>query len=441
MKRIAKAKASPYVIGIALAVFVTLHLGADAPRVYAIRGARIVTAAGTPLTGTLVVRSGLIEAVGASAIVPRDAETIEANGQMIYPGLIDMGNGKASDVTLPSPPANPKTLEEVERWKRSQILKAQVKVADFIKVDDPELTKLAAAGITTILATPPGEVITGQSALVNVIAPPDEPQIGNVTGSRRGTIVIKSPVALHVTFPDRPRGNAYPESLMGVIAFVRQSFLDAQHYQAEHAHYQRVRSGMTRPVDDESIEAMQSAVEGKLPVALEANSAREILRALNLARELKLDAIVTGAREADQVLADLKAQNAHVVYSLDYPQRPKSLAPDDDEPIRLLRARANAPRVPAEIEKASVLFAFESGALKDAKDFLKNAAKAVRAGLPPDAAVRALTINAAKIAGISDRLGSIEPGKIANFIMTDGDLFDEKTRMTRVFVDGRPIKN
>ena len=102
-----------------------------------------------------------------------------------------------------------------------------------MKVDDAELTKLAAAGITSVLALPSGEVISGQSALVNVAAPPDEPQIGNIVEPRRGLIVVKSPVALHVSFPERPRasGNAYPESLMGVIAFVRQAFLDAQHYQ------------------------------------------------------------------------------------------------------------------------------------------------------------------------------------------------------------------
>ena len=109
-----------------------------------------------------------------------------------------------------------------------------MRAADVVKVDDAELTRLAAAGITSVLALPPGEVISGQSALVNVAAPPDEPQIGNIVDRGAGLIVVKSPVALHVSFPERPRasGNAYPESLMGVIAFVRQAFLDAQHYQA-----------------------------------------------------------------------------------------------------------------------------------------------------------------------------------------------------------------
>jgi imidazolonepropionase-like amidohydrolase len=283
---------------------------------------------------------------------------------------------------------------------------------------------------------------------VNVVAPPDEPQIGNIVEPRRGLVVLKNPVALHVSFPDRPRvgGNAYPESLMGVIAFVRQAFLDAQHYSAARA-FQAREGGAGRErgaqgaavQDDPALEALQPALERKLPVAFEANAAREILRVLKMARELKLDPIVTGARDAEDVAADLKSQNARVIFSLNYPQRLRALAPDADEPVRTLRARADAPKVPAALASAGVAFAFESAGLTEPKDFVKNAAKAVKAGLAPEAAIRALTVNAAAIAGVSDRLGTIEKGKIANLVVTDGDLFDEKTKVTRVFVDGRPV--
>jgi imidazolonepropionase-like amidohydrolase len=276
-------------------------------------------------------------------------------------------------------------------------------------------------------------VISGQSALVNVAAPPDEPQIGNLAESRRGVTVVKSPVALHVSFPERPRasGNAYPESLMGVIAFVRQAFLDAQHYQAE----KKANAGRDDPV----LEAMQPAIDRNVPVAFEANEAREILRALRMAKELKLDAIVTGARQAHEVATDLKSQNVRVIYSLNYPRRPRALGPDDDEPIRVLRTRADAPKVPGELAKAGVSFGFSSAGLEDPKDFVKNAAKAIMAGLAEDAAVRALTITAATIAGAAHRIGSIEKGKTANLVVTDGNLFDEKTKIMRVFVEGRPV--
>jgi len=404
-------------------------LRADTPNVFAIRGARIVTAAGAPIdNGTIVMRRGVIEAVGASVAVPADAAVVDGSGMTVYPGLIDLGNTRAADQPAPQQPQNIRTTAELERWKRLQILKPQARAADGVKVDDAELTRLASAGITTVLALPAGDVISGQSALVNVVAPPDEPQIGNIVEGRRGLVIVKSPVALHVSFPDRPRAapNGYPESLMGVIAFVRQAFLDAQHYAVEKG-------------ADPALEAMQPAIDRKIPVAFEANEGRQILRALKLAKELKLEPIVTGARRADEVTADLKAQNVRVVYSLNYPQRPRTLAPDADEPIETLRTRAEAPKVPGELAKAGVTFAFSSAGMTDPKDFVKNAAKTITAGLAEDAAVRALTITAAAIAGVSDRLGSIEKGKTANLVVTDGNLFDEKTKITKVFVEGRSV--
>src|SRR6185436_2006033 len=109
-----------------------------------------------------------------------------------------------------------------------------------------------------------------------------------------------------------------------------------------------------------------------------------------------------GGRGAKDAAADLKSQNVRVIYSLNYPTRPKTLAPDADEPIEALRDRAEAPRTPGELARAGVTFAFESAGLADPKDFVKNAAKAVKAGLAEDAAIRALTANAATIAGVAD---------------------------------------
>lgn len=412
-------------------------LRADAPDVYAIRGARIVTAAGVPIdSGTIVIRGGLIDAVGAAVGVPADARIIEGAGFTVYPGLIDLGNTKAAEEPTPQQPQNVRTTAELERWKRMQLLKPQARAADLVKVDDAELTKLASAGITSVLALPSGDVISGQSALVNVVAPPEEPQIGNIIEPRRGLVVVKTPVALHVSFPSQPRaaGNAYPQSLMGVIAFVRQAFLDAKHYGVA-----RERAALPAINDDPALEAMQPALERKLPVAFEANQTREILRVLTLAKELNVDPIVTGGRGSKEAAADLKSGNIRVIYSLNYPTRPRTLAPDADEPLQTLRDRADAPKAPGELAKAGVTFAFESAGLSDPNDFLKNASKAVKAGLAEDAAIRALTLNAATIAGVADRLGSLEKGKTANLIVTDGNLFDEKTKITRVFVNGRSI--
>jgi len=425
---------------VALAAITTVAIPrAQAPHIYAVTNARIVTAAGAPIeNGTIVFRDGVIDQVGSGITPPASARVYDGKGLTVYPGLIDMGNTAAVSAGSASA-ATPRTTEDAERAKRDALLRAHVRAAEHLAVDGPAMKKLASAGVTTVLAVPAGEVFTGQSALVNVALAEDEPQIGALADIRKGQPVLRSPVAVHVAVPDSPQGAAYPNSLMGVIAFVRQSFIDAQYYGAQQERAERVKGAGPRPLFDAGLEALQPAVNGRLPVVYRADSVREIDRALAMSRDLKLDTILAGAREADQLAPDLKSRNVRVIYSLRYPERLKSLAPGADEPIRSLRERANASKAPAALEKAGIMFAFESGGLEDPKDFVKNAGKAVKAGLSADAAIRALTINAATIAGAADRVGSLEKGRIANVIVTDGDLFGEKTTIKHVFVDGRPV--
>lgn len=418
---------------------ITIGVRADAPAVYAIKGARIVTAAGAPIqSGTIVLRDGLIEAVGADVQAPAEAVVIEGAGLTVYPGLIDMGNSAGIDAAAPTAPPTFRTTEEAERFRRSVILRPDLDAAAQIRPDAPELARMASAGVTAVLATPAGGVVKGRSALVNVAAPPDAPQIGATADPRRGLQVVRAPVALHVDFGGRGAGGGYPASLMGTIAFVRQTFLDAQHHQLQQQHYEKVKTG-PRPIYDPSLDAMQPALAGRLPVAFEADASREILRALKMAKQFTLDPVITGGREADTVAADLKAHNARVVYSLNFPTRSRMLPPDADEPLRELRTRAQAPKVPAALEKAGIRFAFSSSGLREPRDFLRNAARVVKEGLPAEAAIRALTIDAARIAGAADRVGSLEKGKIANLVVTEGELFDEKVRVRHVFVDGRMV--
>ncbi len=417
----------------------TIGVRADAPVVYAIKGARIVTAAGAPIpSGTIVLRDGLIEAVGADVQAPAEAVVIDGAGLTVYPGLIDMGNSAGIDPAAPVAPATFRTTEEAERFRRSVILRPDLDAAAQVRPDAPELARMASAGVTAVLATPASGIFKGRSALVNVAAPPDAPQIGAPADPRRGVQVVRAPVALHVDFGGGGRGGGYPASLMGTIAFVRQTFLDARHHQLQQQHYDKAKTG-PRPIYDPALDAMQPALAGRLPVAFEADATREILRALDMAKEFTLDPVITGGREADTVAADLKARNARVVYSLNFPTRSRTLAPDADEPLRELRLRAQAPKVPVALEKAGVRFAFASSGLREPRDFLRNAARVVKEGLPADAAIRALTIDAARIAGVADRVGSLEKGKLANLVVTQGELFDEKVRVRHVFVDGRIV--
>ena len=216
--------------------------------------------------------------------------------------------------------------------------------------------------------------------------------------------------------------------------------IHARYQRAVHDRYAKgATAGMVRPNYDPALNALQPALDGKLPVAFEADAAREIMRALDMAREFKLDPIITGAGEAHEVADDLKSRNVRVVYNVNYPTRSRTLPADADEPLSALRARANAPKVPAALQKAGVTFAFSGGGLRDPRDFVRNVARAVREGLPADAAIRALTADAAKIAGAGDRLGTLEKGRIANLLVTEGDIFDNAMRVRHVFVDGRTV--
>jgi imidazolonepropionase-like amidohydrolase len=336
---------------------------------------------------------------------------------------------------------SPETREDVERVKADYLMRAQLRAADHVDPTAASLGRAASAGITSVLATPSGDAIRGQSALITTALPEDEPQIGAVADPRKGVMVLKTPVALHVTFSRQPAGgSAYPNSLMGVIAFVRQAFLDAQHFAAA----QKIVSAASgAPTDglryQPALESMQPALAGRLPVAFEGEEVREILRGLDMAKSFKLDPIITNGREAGDVAVDLKAVNARVILSLNYPTRPQNLAPDADEPLRVLRNRADAPKTAAALAKAGVPFAFATAGLSEPRDFIKNAAKAVQSGLSREDALRALTLQAATIAGAADRLGSLEAGKIANVLVTEGDLFDEKMQIKHVFVGGRPV--
>lgn len=413
-----------------VACVIALHAQQEAPFSYAITGARVVPVSSAPIdNATVVFANGVITAVGANVAAPAGAITIVGKGMTVYPGLIDMGSSAGLEPPAIARAENPATTEDAERVKRDTLMRPHLRAADYVNPGAAALVRAAETGITAILATPASDGIRGQSALVLTSIGADLPQIGALADDRRSPMVVRTPVALHVGIANSPAGgDAYPNSLMGIIAFNRQAFLDAQWYQ----------QAKTRAYSP-ALDAMQPALAGRMPVAFRASTSRDVLRALDMAKAFKLDPIITAARQVEDVIADLKAANARVIYSMNYPTRRLSLAPDADESLSVLRDRANAPKGPAVLDKAAVLFAFESAGLAETKDFLKNVQKTVANGLSRDAAIKALTLNAATIAGAADRVGSLDKGKIANVIVTDGDLFDEKTAIKHVFINGRPV--
>ena len=442
-----------------------------APALYAIRGARVIPVGGPAIDkGTVVMRDGVIVDVGANVTVPTDAVVVDGTGLTVYPGLIDMANTTAVESSEApaagagggrggppaaggrggAPAAPQPTLEDLERTKRAAILRPDFEAARNVRVDGADMQRLAAAGITSVLAVPPSGVFRGQSALINVLAPEDDPQISNIGDYRRGLVVVRTPVALHVAFGGG-QGGGYPGSLLGYISFIRQSFYDAQ-WQRDARVYADKHKDAPRPALEPALDAMLPALERKLPVAFEAGTDREIRRALAIAKEFGLDLMITGAAEAAAVADDLKAANARVIYSLNFPTVGGGGGGrggggggggrgggGGEETLAAVRARVNAPRGPAALEKAGVAYAFTSGGLQNLTEFVRNAGRVVKDGnLSADATLRALTVNAARMAGAADRLGTIEKGKIANLVVTEGDLFDNG-RIRHVFIDGRPV--
>jgi hypothetical protein len=199
---------------------------------------------------------------------------------------------------------------------------------------------------------------------------------------------------------------------------------------------------MARPRYDRTETVLGQALEDHTLVLIPANNSTQLRRALDLADtwqvdSWQMDCVIYGGQMAYEVADEIAAQKLPVLVNLKWPEAEKDADPDEKPSLRTLRFRDKAPSSPAALAKAGVKFGFYSGGITAPKDILKAAKKSIDAGLAPDAALRALTLSAAEIYGVADRLGSIENGKIANLVVTDGDLFEEKTKIKIVFVDGR----
>lgn len=408
---------------------------------YAITNARIVTVSGPIIErGTVVVRDGLITAVGANAATPPDARVIDGAGLTVYPGLIDANTNLALPAPSPTPSpgggggggllaalVRPQTTAPGPNSTQPAGLQPEVMAEDMIRAGGDQLESVRSAGITTALTVPRSGVWMGQSALINLAG--DTPQ----------QMIVRSPVAMHVGFTPL-RAGGYPGSLLGVFAALRQMLLDAGRYREAQQIYERSPRGLRRPSTDRSLEELIPVLEGRMPVVFHADREREIRRALDLADEFKLKAIIAGGADSWKVVDRLQKGDVPVLLSLNFPRRTTAQMPEaDPEPLRVLRERVDAPKTAARLAAAKVRFAFESGGATNIADFIANAGKTVENGLLLSDAVRGLTLRPAEIFGVADRLGSIEVGKIANLTVVRGDLFDRNSRVTHVFIDGKPV--
>lgn len=405
----------------------------DAPRHYAIQGARIVTVSGATIeNGTVVVQNGLITAVGRNVTVPAAAWVIDGSGKTVYPGLIDafttLGHpsagggsrggggspfGQQGPVDMANHSWGPEDRPGTHSW---------VSAADDLDGDDDRLESWREAGFTSALSTLETGLVTGMAAVLN---------LGDVDRARQ--MVVKTPVGMRLNLSDRSF-TGYPGSLMGSFAYLKQLYMDAAHYDRAWAAYDANPRGMARPEWDLALEPIRHQLSDGLPVFFPAQDRIEILRAILTTEEMGVTPIVYGVQGGFDAADLLVEEGIVALVNLDWPGAPKDADPEAEPSLANLRMWDRAATTPAVLADAGVRFAFYSGG--SIGDALSNARKAVAAGLSADAAIRAFTLSPAEIFGVDDRLGSIEPGKIANLIVTDGDLMESGTKIEVVFVDG-----
>lgn len=409
-------------------LFVAAAAYADAPGVYAITGGTVHPVSGPEIAnGVVIIRGGLIESVGANIAIPPDATVIDVKGGHVYPGLIDaqtslgfpspaprtFGRGGGVAATMRPPAAPPPETSPAFLALREA------------KIADDDLDSKRATGVTTIVTAPSFGIFNGQSALLN---------LGDGTNESR---VILAPAAQQISFNPRSAWT-FPDSLMGVIADIRQTFMDAQQSAAAHAIYAKNPTGLKRPPDDLALQALDPVLHRDVPVVFVADTDKMIRRAQAIAREFNIRFIVSGARQGYKMPEELK--NVPVLVSVKWPVAPTDREDREEQPLRVIRDRQLEPTTPSVLAKNGVTFALVSGAGAKSGDFLPGIRKAIDNGLTADDALRAVTLSPARIFGVDRQVGSLERGKIANVIVTDKPVFTKGAKVNHVYVDGREIR-
>jgi imidazolonepropionase-like amidohydrolase len=431
----------------ALLLAAALSSAAEPPGVYALTNAKVVPAPGKAIEkGTIVVRDGVVVAVGAAAAVavPADAVVVDLTGKTVYPGLIDpyvtlgrlagrkertpdddaapAGRGR----TAPVPTPVPETAGNVHPIAR---VDAERRASAEVKVNAEALAALREAGFTLVQAVPDSGIFRGHGA---VLALGDGPVSRNLVVPKTGEIVS-------FDAPGRDGMGDYPSSKMGVAAVVRQTLSDARWLRDAEA-AAKAKPSLERPNRIEAWAALGDVVAGTEPVFFEAADVLALLRAGKIAGEFGLKPKYVGGGDAWVLMDEVKALAPEIILPLNFPAAPGVDDDDDWTDVSLTRLRRwdRAPSNARWLRDAGITLALTTHGLSDAADLADRIRKARVRGLSETDVLAGLTTVPAKMLGISDRAGEIAPGKAANLVVVDGALFAEKSRVVTTWVDGRP---
>jgi imidazolonepropionase-like amidohydrolase len=368
--------------------------------------------------GTVVIRDGKIAAVGANVPIPADAKTVDVRGKHVYPslfpamtvlGLVEIQSVRATVDTTELGEVNPQAR------------------ADYAINFDSELLPVArSAGVLVAGVTPVGGIVSGTLAAMKL------------EGWTREDATVRAPAAITVFWPDL-RIDHSPTARFSVrlqekrrdeaLQKLKDVFADARAYAK--ARSAEGQTGVPRHDVDPKLEALVPAVEGKIPVIVVAHTVQQIRAALAWSKENNINIVLAGCEDGWRVAEEIaKAAAPVLVETLDLPARP-------DEPYDAVYAN------PAAMAKAGVRVAFNDGASSGSAPMVRQlshqAAAAVAFGFPREKAVEAITLEPARILNVADRLGSLEPGKDATVIVTDGDVLDLRTHVVAAYLDGKAL--
>ena len=401
---------------------------APGPRgTYAIRNAKIVTVTGATIdNGTVVIGAdGKIQAVGANVSVPAGAQTIDATGLMVYPGMMDAGTSMGLSEIGQGANATVDVAETGSFNPNAQAFYG-------INPHSAHIGVTRVVGITHVVSRPTGGLISGQAALIN-LAGWTAPEMAVVP---KLALVINLPRAGFAgrgfaAFLAQQQGGSAQDAQRArerQLDSIRTILRDADAYGKAMDAYAKDKS-IPRPDRDVVLAALVPAVRGEMPVIFPADRPGDIRAALDFARDMKLKPIIMGGGDAVQVASLLKERDVPVILTgiMDLPSR-------EDDPYDVNFASA------AKLAQAGVRFAIASGeGGAEARNLPYVAGMAAAFGLPKDVALKSVTLFPAQIFGVADRFGSIEVGKAANLVVTDGDLLEARTSTRYLFIDGRPV--
>jgi len=398
---------------------------------YAFTNATIVKDAQTTLTNaTMVIRDGKIIALGATGVtIPKDAVVIDCKDKYIYPSFVDIysdygvaaptrdvtaggGRGGGGGGFGNTPPQIASNAKGAYGW--NQAIKPEIDASKIFAVDDAKAKTLREIGFGTVLTHVKDGIARGTGAVVTL------------ANLNENFVFVKEKAAALYSLNRGTSTQSYPSSMMGTIALLRQTYLDAQWYKNKPAK-EGVNMSLQAWNDNQS-----------LPQIFEADDKWNDLRADRIGKEFGVQYIIKGGGNEYQRIKEIAATKATYILSLNYPQAMDVEDPNDARAVSLgdMKHWELAPSNPGAFEKANIPFCLTTADLRDPKQFLANLRKAFDMGLSETKALEALTKVPATLLGVYDKVGSLETGKLANFLITSGPVFSDKTTFLHNWVQG-----